>query len=63
MMNFYIQGTISEADYTNYLDPGIHSDLPIFQIRPYCTPTTNLSFSFRQPPITFHKGTKFTKLC
>ncbi|CAD5325146.1 unnamed protein product [Arabidopsis thaliana] len=52
---YNVLGTISEADYTNYLDPGIHSDLPIFQILPYCTPTTNLSFSFRQPPITFHK--------
>ncbi|EOA23466.1 hypothetical protein CARUB_v10016657mg [Capsella rubella] len=50
-----LHGTTSEADYTNYLDPGLHSDLPIFQIRPRCMPSTNLSFLFRQTPLTFHK--------
>ncbi|XP_019100203.1 PREDICTED: ABC transporter A family member 4-like isoform X2 [Camelina sativa] len=52
---YNVLGTTSEADYTNYYDPGIHSDLPIFQIRPRCLPATNLSFSFRQSPVTFHK--------
>lgn len=63
IMNIYIQGTTSEADYTNFHDPGIHSDLPIFNIQPRCKSITNLSFSFRQPPIEFPKGIKFTKLC
>ncbi|XP_019102277.1 PREDICTED: ABC transporter A family member 4-like isoform X2 [Camelina sativa] len=52
---YNVLGTTSEADYTNYYDPGIHSDLPIFQIQPRCIPPTNLSFSFRQSPVTFHK--------
>ncbi|CAB41859.1 ABC transporter-like protein [Arabidopsis thaliana] len=50
------QGTTSKADYTNYLDPGILSDLPIFNVQPRCTPdTTTFSFPFRQSPLEFHK--------
>ncbi|KAF8081609.1 hypothetical protein N665_0874s0003 [Sinapis alba] len=49
-------GTTSDAANTNYLDPGIHSDLPIFNIQARCTPNTTLSsFSFRQPLHKFHK--------
>ncbi|CAE6075408.1 unnamed protein product [Arabidopsis arenosa] len=52
---YNVLGTTSETDYTNYRDPGIYSDLPIFNIQPQCTPATTLSFSFRQPPLEFHK--------
>lgn len=63
LVYLYIQGTTSKTDYTNYRDPGIYSDLPIFNIQPQCTPATTLSFSFRQPPLEFHKGIHVTKLC
>ncbi|KAG7633623.1 ABC transporter-like [Arabidopsis suecica] len=44
------------TNYTNYLDPGILSDLPIFNVQPRCTPdTTTFSFPFRQSPLEFHK--------
>ncbi|CAH8334397.1 unnamed protein product [Eruca vesicaria subsp. sativa] len=52
-----ILGTTSEVAYTNYFDPGIHSDAPIFNIQRRCAPNTTLSsFSFRQPPLEFHKA-------
>ncbi|ANM63942.1 ABC2 homolog 4 [Arabidopsis thaliana] len=53
---YNVLGTTSKADYTNYLDPGILSDLPIFNVQPRCTPdTTTFSFPFRQSPLEFHK--------
>ncbi|WZY98764.1 hypothetical protein YC2023_071093 [Brassica napus] len=51
-----ILGTTSEAGNTNYLDPGIHSNLSIFNIQARCTPNTTFSsFSFQQPLHEFHK--------
>ncbi|VVB04513.1 unnamed protein product [Arabis nemorensis] len=45
--NLTYQGTTSEAGNTNHLDPGIYSDLPIYNIQPQCTPpNTTLSLSF-----------------
>ncbi|OAP05022.1 ATH5 [Arabidopsis thaliana] len=55
LRNLAYNSTTSETDYTNYRDPGIYSDLPIFNIQPQCTPATILSLSFRQPPLEFHK--------
>ncbi|KAL1210259.1 ABC transporter A family member 4 [Cardamine amara subsp. amara] len=52
---YNVLGTTSEADYTNFREPGIYSDLPIFNIQPRCKSTPNLSFSFRQPPLKFYK--------
>ncbi|KAG2329701.1 hypothetical protein Bca52824_000881 [Brassica carinata] len=52
-----ILGTTSEASNTNYLDPGIHSDLPIFNIQARCTLNTTLSsFLFQQSPTEFRKA-------
>ncbi|KAL0790213.1 hypothetical protein Bca101_006459 [Brassica carinata] len=48
-----VLGTTSEPDFTNYFDPGIHSNLPIFNIQPQCTPRTTFSFSFGQSPQKF----------
>ncbi|WZZ45497.1 hypothetical protein YC2023_041756 [Brassica napus] len=49
-------GTTSETGNTNYLDPGIHSNLSIFNIQARCTPNTTLSsFPFQQPLHEFHK--------
>lgn len=58
-----IQGTTSKSDYTNFHDPGIHSDLPILNIQPQCTPATTFSFSFGQSPLKFHKGTIMFTCC
>ncbi|XP_010503385.1 PREDICTED: ABC transporter A family member 6-like isoform X1 [Camelina sativa] len=53
---YTVLGTTSATDYTNYRDPGIYSDLPIFSIQPQCIPATTLpSFSFQQPPLEFQK--------
>ncbi|KAF3551394.1 hypothetical protein DY000_02008522 [Brassica cretica] len=50
-------GTTSETGNTNYLDPGIHSNLSIFNIHARCTPNTTLSsFPFQQPLHEFHKA-------
>ncbi|VVB04502.1 unnamed protein product [Arabis nemorensis] len=51
----YIQGTTLEPGFTNYFDPGIHSQLPIFNIQPQCPPRTTFSFSFGQCPLKFQK--------
>ncbi|CAH8334395.1 unnamed protein product [Eruca vesicaria subsp. sativa] len=50
-----VLGTTSEPDLTNYFDPGIHSNLPIFNIQPQCTPRTTFSFSTGQSPQKFKK--------
>ncbi|CAN7099404.1 unnamed protein product [Brassica rapa subsp. narinosa] len=50
-----VLGTTSEPDFTNYFDPGIHSNLPIFNIQTQCTPRTSFSFSFGQSPQKFQK--------
>ncbi|KFK39851.1 hypothetical protein AALP_AA3G296400 [Arabis alpina] len=50
-----VEGTSAEPYYTNYFDPAIHSNLPIFNIQPQCPPRTALSFSFRQSPLKFQK--------
>ncbi|XP_020879673.1 ABC transporter A family member 4 isoform X1 [Arabidopsis lyrata subsp. lyrata] len=52
---YNVLGTTSKSDYTNFHDPGIHSDLPILNIQPQCTPATTFKFSFRQSPLKFHK--------
>ncbi|KAL0847392.1 hypothetical protein Bca101_020638 [Brassica carinata] len=53
---YNVLGTTSEASNTNYLDPGIHSDLPIFNIQARCTLNTTLSsFLFQQSPTEFRK--------
>ncbi|KAF3512811.1 hypothetical protein F2Q69_00007872 [Brassica cretica] len=50
-------GTTSDTGNTNYLDPGIHSNLSIFNIQARCTPNTTLSsFPFQQPLHEFHKA-------
>ncbi|ESQ45796.1 hypothetical protein EUTSA_v10010112mg [Eutrema salsugineum] len=50
-----IQGTTSEPDFTNHFDPGIYSQLPIFNIQPRCTPNTTFSFSLGQSPLKLQK--------
>ncbi|CAA7031237.1 unnamed protein product [Microthlaspi erraticum] len=41
-------GTTSEADFTNYNDPGIHSNLPLYNIQTRCTQEATFSFSIGQ---------------
>ncbi|KAL1210263.1 ABC transporter A family member 7 [Cardamine amara subsp. amara] len=50
-----VLGTSSEADFTNYLDPAIALDLPIYNIQPQCIPNATFPFSFGQPPLMFQK--------
>ncbi|KAL1210262.1 ABC transporter A family member 6 [Cardamine amara subsp. amara] len=52
---YNVLGTKSETDYTNYRDPGLYSDLPIFNIQPQCTSASKISFSLRQSPLQFQK--------
>ena len=52
------------AGNTNYLDPGIPSNLSIFNIQARCTPNTTLSsFSFQRPLTEFHKGIFTKRIC
>ncbi|XP_024013509.1 ABC transporter A family member 5 [Eutrema salsugineum] len=50
-----VLGTTSEPDFTNHFDPGIYSQLPIFNIQPRCTPNTTFSFSLGQSPLKLQK--------
>ncbi|KAF8081610.1 hypothetical protein N665_0874s0004 [Sinapis alba] len=56
-----VLGTESEPDFTNYFNPGIHSNLPLFNIQPQCTPRTTFSFSLGQSPQKFHKEVRCVK--
>ncbi|ESQ45794.1 hypothetical protein EUTSA_v10010102mg [Eutrema salsugineum] len=50
-----VLGTAREADFTNYLDPGIASNDPIYNIRSRCISNATLPFSFGQKPLEFQK--------
>jgi hypothetical protein len=50
-----VLGTTVEADFTNYLDPGIASNLSIYNIQPRCILNATFPFSFEQPPLKFEK--------
>ncbi|VVB04510.1 unnamed protein product [Arabis nemorensis] len=50
-----VLGTTADADFTNYLDPGIASNLTIYNIQSECIPNATLPFSFGQPPLQFKK--------
>ncbi|KAF8046380.1 hypothetical protein N665_3755s0001 [Sinapis alba] len=56
-----VLGTASEPDFTNYFNPGIHSNLPMFNIQPQCTPRTTFSFSLGQSSQKFHKEVRCVK--
>lgn len=59
-LELMFQGTTAEADLTNYLDPGIGSNLSIYNIQPQCILNATLPFSFEQPPLKFEKGIDFS---
>ncbi|CAN6984901.1 unnamed protein product [Brassica oleracea var. botrytis] len=48
-------GTKTEAELTNYLDPGIASDLPIYNIQSRCILNAAFPFSFGVGPLKFQK--------
>ncbi|CAA7031234.1 unnamed protein product [Microthlaspi erraticum] len=50
-----VLGTTEEAGITNYLDPGIASDLPIYNIQPRCISDATIPFSFGEKPLEFKK--------
>ncbi|VYS59676.1 unnamed protein product [Arabidopsis thaliana] len=50
-----VLGTTVEADFTNYLDPAIASNLSIYNIQPRCILNATFPFSFDQPPLKFEK--------
>ncbi|CAN8254913.1 unnamed protein product [Cochlearia groenlandica] len=50
-----VLGTEIEAEFTNYLDPGIASNLSIYNIQPRCIPNATFPFSFGEPPLEFEK--------
>jgi len=58
-LDLMFQGTTVEADFTNYLDPGIASNLSIYNIQPRCILNATFPFSFEQPPLKFEKGIEF----
>lgn len=58
LMSLFYQGTETEAELTNYLDPGIASDLPIYNIQSRCILNAAFPFSFGVGPLKFQKGIK-----
>lgn len=55
---YNVLGTETEAELTNYLDPGIASDLPIYNIQSRCISNAAFPFSFGVGPLKFQKGIK-----
>ncbi|XP_010550621.1 PREDICTED: ABC transporter A family member 7 [Tarenaya hassleriana] len=53
-----VLGSASKTDYTNYLDPGIVSTLPIYNIQPQCSPNSTFSFLLQQSSLQFRKEVK-----
>uniref|UniRef100_A0A1J3I5I7 ABC transporter A family member 7 n=1 Tax=Noccaea caerulescens TaxID=107243 RepID=A0A1J3I5I7_NOCCA len=50
-----VLGTQVEAGITNYLDPAIASNLPIYNIQPRCLPNATIPFSFEEQSLEFKK--------
>ncbi|KFK34077.1 hypothetical protein AALP_AA5G099400 [Arabis alpina] len=50
-----VLGTTEEADMTNYLDPGIASNVSLYNIQSQCVPNAKFPFSFGQSPLEFKK--------
>ncbi|XP_010550619.1 PREDICTED: ABC transporter A family member 8 isoform X2 [Tarenaya hassleriana] len=55
-LSSYVLGSSSLPAYTNYLDSGVISDSPIYDIQRQCAPNSSFSVLFQDSSLSFPKG-------
>ncbi|KAJ0240334.1 ABC transporter A family member 7 [Hirschfeldia incana] len=58
---YNVLGTETEVEFTNYLDPGIASSLPIYSIQSLCTSNAAFPFTFEEETLKFKKELRCSK--